>query len=182
MHESFGTQLSELAGYADRNASLAPAAALRSRSTRRTTLHGSAVALLGGGAVAVAVSLGVTHAGAGTPPHSTTASSPGSVQLTADQTAVLTKAHVTTSEVTALAKAHLTPAQIEALAKVYRSVEQITGAGNLSKPLTAAQAAAIGKVNLTLDQILALDKENLTPAQIEAIANANLTAAQLAQG
>ena len=36
MPETFSTQLAGLAGYADRNASLAPAAALRGRAARRT--------------------------------------------------------------------------------------------------------------------------------------------------
>jgi hypothetical protein len=51
MPEAFTTQLAELAGYADRNASLAPAAALRSRATRRTLRRRGAAALLGGGAL-----------------------------------------------------------------------------------------------------------------------------------
>ena len=123
MPETFSTQLAGLAGYADRNASLAPAAALRGRAARRTLRRrGGAAALLGGGALAIAISLGVTNTGVVMPAHSTASSapgsvpSPGSVRLTADQTTVLAKAHVTKGNLAVLKKMHLTPLQIKALA------------------------------------------------------------------
>src|SRR5580692_3425529 len=101
MPETFSTQLAGLAGYADRNASLAPAAALRGRAARRTLRRrGGAVALIGGGALAVAISLGVTSTGVVLPAQPGASSlpgsaqSPGSVQLTSYQTTVLAKAHV----------------------------------------------------------------------------------------
>src|SRR6202046_277788 len=81
MPETFSTQLAGLAGYADRNASLAPAAALRGRAARRTLRwRGGAAALLGGGALAIAISLGVTNTGVVLPAHSAASSSPGSIQ------------------------------------------------------------------------------------------------------
>ena len=78
MPETFTAQLAGLAEYADRNAGLAPAAALRGRAARRTLRRrGGAAALLGGGALAVATShLPTTRPDAGSytscpsPPHS----------------------------------------------------------------------------------------------------------------
>ena len=115
MPETFSTQLAGLAGYADRYTGLAPAAALRGRAARRTLRRrGGAAALLGGGALAVAISLGVTSAGVVMPARPTASSSPGSVQspgsaqLTADQTKLLAQAHVTKANLAVLKKLHLT--------------------------------------------------------------------------
>ena len=134
MPETLSTQLAGLAGYADRNASLAPAAELRGRAARRTRRRrGGAAALIGGGALAIVISLGVSNTGAVTPAHSTASSSPGSVQspgsirLTADQTTVLAEAHVTEANLAVLKKMHLTPLQIKALGVAYRTA-RIAGA------------------------------------------------------
>jgi RNA polymerase sigma-70 factor (ECF subfamily) len=158
MPETFSTQLAGLAGYAARNASLDPAAALRGRATRRTLRRrGGAAALLGGSALAVAISLGVTNAGVVMPAHSTASSSPGSVQLTAYQTTVLAKAHVTKANVAVLKKMHLTPVQIQALGAAYGTARQIGGAeGTYDKQLTVAQIEAIAKADLTAAQLAAL--------------------------
>lgn len=186
MPETFSAQLGELAGYADRNASLAPAATLRGRAARRTLRRrGGAAALLGGGALAVAISLGVTstgvvmptHPAASSPPES--AQSPGSARLTAYQTTVLAKAHVTKSNLAVLKKMHLNPVQIQILAEAYRTAHQIAGAGGSDKVLTVAKIASVVKVKLTIAQ-LAASYSNLTVGQIEAVAKADLTAAQLA--
>ena len=185
MPETFSTQLAGLAGYADRNASLAPAAVLRGRAARRTARRRGGAAALLGGALAIAISLGVTNTGVITPAHSTASSSPesvrsaGSVRLTADQTTVLAKAHVTKSNLAVLKKMHLTPLQIKALAVAYRTA-QIAGAEGSDKQLTVAQIASVVKVKLTVAQLAALGYANMTVAQIEAIAKADLTAAQLA--
>lgn len=192
MPETFSTQLAGLAGYADRNASLAPAAALRGRAARRTLRRrGGAAALLGGGALAIAISLGVSNTGVVMPAHSTAPSSPesvqsagpaqpaGSVRLTADQTTVLAQAHVTKANLAVLKKMHLNPLQIKALGVAYRTA-RIAGAGGSDKQLTAAQIAAVVKVKLTVAELAALGYANMTVAQIEAIAKADLTAAQLA--
>ena len=193
MPETFSTQLAELAGYADRNASLAPGAALRGRADRRTLRRrGGAAALLGGGALAVAISLGATSTGVVVPAHSTASSSPesagsggsvlspGSVRLTADQTTVLANAHVTKANLAVLKKMHLNPIQIKALAAAYRAAQQVAGAGGGDKQLTVAEIAAVVKVKLTVALIAASGYANLTVAQVEAIAKADLTAAQLA--
>jgi hypothetical protein len=193
MPETFSAQLAGLAAYADRNAGLAPAAALRDRSARRTLRRrGGAAALLGGGALAIAVSLGVTSAGVVTPARSTASSSPGSVQspqsvrspgsvrLTADQATVLAKAHVTEANLAVLKKMRLTPLQIKALGVAYRTAQQIAGAEGGDRQLTAAQIASVVTVKLTVAQLAALGYANMTVAQIEAIAKADLTAAQLA--
>src|SRR5580704_4964446 len=88
MPETFSTQLGGLAGYADRNASLAPAAALRRRAARRTLRRRGGAAALLGGALAIVISLGVTNTGVVMPAHSAASSppesvqSPGSVRLT----------------------------------------------------------------------------------------------------
>ena len=131
MPETFTTQLAGLAGYADRNASLAPAAALRGRAARRTLRRrGSAAALLGGGALAIAISLGVTNTGVVMPARSTASpspeavQSPGSIRLTADQTTVLAKADVTKANLAVLTKMHLTPLQIETMSAAYRTAQQ----------------------------------------------------------
>jgi len=187
MPETFSTQLAGLAGYADRNASLAPAAVLRGRAARRTARRrGGAAALLGGGALAVAISLGVTSTGVVGPAHSTPSSSqgsvpsPGSVRLTADQATVLANAHVTKANLAVLKKMQLTPLQIKALGVAYRTAQQIGGAEGSDKQLTVAQIASVVKVKLTVAQLAALGYANMTVAQIEAIAKADLTAAQLA--
>ena len=187
MPETFSTQLAGLAGYADRNASLAPAAALRGRGNRRTLRRrGGAAALLGGGALAIAISLGVTNTGVVMPARSTGSSStesvpsPGSVQLTADQTTVLARAHVTEANLVVLKKMQLTPLQIKALGVAYRTAQQIAGPEGSDKQLTVAQIASVVKVKLTVAQLAALGYANMTVAQIEAIAKADLTAAQLA--
>ena len=132
MPETFSAQLAGLAGYVDRNASLAPAAALRGRAARRTLRQrGGAAALLGGGALAIAISLGAASTGVVMPAHSTASSSPkivqspGSARLTADQTTVLAKANVTTANLAVLMKMHLTPLQIKALGVAYRTAQQI---------------------------------------------------------
>jgi hypothetical protein len=186
MPETFSTQLAGLAGYADRNASLAPAAALRGRAALRTLRRrGGAAALLGGGALALAISLGVSNTGVLMPAHATASSSPesvrspGSLRLTADQTTVLAKAHVTTANLAVLKKMHLTPLQIKALGVAYRTA-RIAGAEGGDKQLTAAQIASVVKVKLTVAQLAALGYTNMTVAQIEAVAKADLTAAQLA--
>jgi hypothetical protein len=191
MPETCSTQLAGLAAYADRNASLAPAAALRGRAARRTRRRRGGAALLGGGAVAIAISLGVTNTGVVRPAHSATSSSPesvtpgsvqssGAVQLTADQTAVLAKAHVTKANLAVLKKMHLNPFQIKALGVAYRTAQQIAGPEGSDKQLTVAQIAAIVKVKLTVAELAALGYANMTVDQIEAIAKADLTAAQLA--
>jgi hypothetical protein len=187
MPETFSTQLTGLAVYADRNASLPPAAALRGRAARRTLRRrGGAAALLGGGAVAIAIGLGVTNTGVALPAHSTASSSPrsvqppGSVQLTADQTTVLARAHVTEANLVVLKKMQLTPLQIKALGVAYRTAQQIAGPEGSDKQLTVAQIASVVKVKLTVAQLAALGYANMTVAQIEAIAKADLTAAQLA--
>lgn len=185
MPETFSTQLSGLAGYADRNASLAPAAALRGRAARRTLRRrGGAAALLGGGALAVAISLGVTNTGVVMPARSTASSSPesvqsaGAVRLTADQTTVLAQAHVTKANLAVLKKMHLNPLQIKALAAAYWSAQHIGGGSD--KELTVAEIAAVVKVKLTVALIAASGYTNVTVGQIEAIAKADLSAAQLA--
>jgi len=193
MPETFSTQLAGLAEYADRNASLAPAAALRGRAARRTLRRrGGAAALLGGGALAIAISLGVTNTGVVMPAHSAASSppgsvkspgsvrSPGSVQLTSYQTTVLAKADVTKANLAVLKKMRLTPLQIKALGVAYRTAQQIAGAEGSDKQLTVAEIAAVVKVKLTVAQLAALGYTNMTVAQIEAIAKADLTAAQLA--
>jgi hypothetical protein len=187
MPETFSIQLAELAGYADRNASLAPAAALRGRAARRTRRRrGGAAALLGGGALAIAISLGVTSTGVVLPAHSTASSSPraaqppGSAQLTAYQTTVLANANVTKANLAVLKKMRLTPFQIKALAVAYRTAQQIAGPDGSDKQLTVAQIASVVKVKLTIAELAALGYANMTVAQIEAIAKADLTAAQLA--
>ena len=193
MPETFSTQLAGLAGYADRNASLAPAAALRGRADRRARRRrGGAAALLGGGTLAVAITLGVTNVGAGTPARSTASSPPqsarstgsapstGSVRLTADQTTALANGHVTAADLAVLKKLHLTPLQIKALGVAYRAAQQIAGPEGSDKQVTVAQIASVVKAKLTVAQIAALGYANMTVAQIEAIAKADLTAAQLA--
>ena len=187
MPETFSTQLAGLAGYADRNASLAPAAALRGRAARRTLRRrGGAAALLGGGALAIAISLGLTSTGVVKPAHSTASSPPqsvqssGSVRLTADQATVLATAHVTKANLAVLKKMHLTPLRIRALGVAYRTAQQIAGPEGSDKQLTVAQIASVVKVKLTVAQLAALGYANMTVAQIEAIAKADLTAAQLA--
>ena len=185
MHETLSTQLAGLAGYADRNASLAPAAALRRRAARRTLRRrGGAAALLGGGALAIAISLGVTNTGVVMPAHSAASSppesvqSPGSVRLTSYQTTVLAEAHVTRANLAVLKKMHLNPLQIKALAAAYWSAQHIGGGSD--KQLTVAEIASVVKVKLTVALIAASGYANLTVAQVEAIAKADLTAAQLA--
>jgi len=187
MPETFSTQLAGLAGYADRTATLAPAPALRGRAARRTRRRrGGAAALVGGGALAVAISLGVTNTGVVTPARSTASSppqsvaSPGSVQLTADQTSVLAQARVTSANLAVLKKMDLTPLQIKALGVAYRTAQQIAGADGRDRQLTVAQIESVVKVKLTVAQLAALGYANMTVAQIEAIAKADLTAAQLA--
>ena len=187
MPETFSTQLAGLAGYADRNATLAPAAALRDRAARRTLRRrGGAAALLGGGALAIAISLGVTNTGVVMPAHSAASSppesvqSPGSVRLTSYQTTVLAEAHVTKANLAVLKKMQLTPLQIKALGVAYRTAQQIAGTEGSDKPLTVAQIAATVKAKLTVAQIAALGFSTMTIAKIEAIAKADLTAAQLA--
>jgi hypothetical protein len=186
MPETFSTQLAELAGYADRNASLAPAAALRGRAARRTLRRRGGAVLVGGGALAIAIGLGVTSTGVVMPARSTASSlpvsvqSPGSAQLTADQTTVLSNADVTEANLAVLKKMHLTPLQIKALGVAYRTAQQIAGAKGGDKQLTVAQIASVVKVKLTVAQLAALGYANMTVAQIEAIAKADLTAAQLA--
>ena len=193
MPETFTAQLTGLAGYADRNATLAPAEALRNTVARRTRRRrGGAAALLGGGALAIAISLGVTNAGVVTPPHETASKSPQSApkpgsaqpttsaQLTAYQTTVLAKAHVTKANLAVLKKLHLTPLQIKALGAAYRAAQQIAGPDGSDKQLTVAEIASVVKAQLTVAQIAALGYETMTVAQIEAIARADLTAAQLA--
>ena len=185
MPETFSTKLAGLAEYADRNARLAPPAALRGRAARRTLQRrGGAAALLGGGALAIAISLGVTSTGVVLPAHSTASSSPGSAQppgsvrLTADQTTVLAKAHVTKANLAVLKKMHLNPVQIKALAAAYRAA--LAAAGGSDRQLTVAEIASVVKVKLTVALIAASGYANLTVGQIEAIAKADLTAAQLA--
>ena len=188
MPETLSTQLAGLAGlagYADRNASLAPAAALRGRAARRTRRRrGGAAALLGGGALAIAISLGVTNTGVVMPAHSSSSPesvpSPGSVRLTADQATVLANANVTKANLAVLKKMRLTPFQIKALAVAYRTAQQIAGPEGSDKQLTVAEIASVVKVKVTVAQIAALGFANMTVAQIEAIAKADLTAAQLA--
>jgi hypothetical protein len=106
--------------------------------------------------------------------------SPGSVQLTSYQTAVLAKAHVTQASVAVLKKMHLSPLQIKVLGEAYRTAQQIAGPGGSGKQLTVAQIAAVVKVKLTVAMLAAGGYANLTVNQIEAIAKADLTAAQLA--
>jgi hypothetical protein len=186
MPETFSTQLGGLAGYADRNASLAPAAALRRRAARRTLRRRGGAAALLGGALAIVISLGVTNTGVVMPAHSAASSppesvqSPGSVRLTSYQTTVLAEAHVTRANLAVLKKMHLNPLQIKALAAAYRTAQQIAGAGGSDKQLTVAEIAAVVKVKPTIALIAASGYANLTVAQIEAIAKADLTAAQLA--
>jgi hypothetical protein len=186
MHETLSTQLAGLAGYADRNASLTPAAALRGRAARRTLRRrGGAAALLSGGALAIAISLGVTNPGVVTPARSAASSAPGSAQppgsvrLTAYQTTVLAEAHVTRANLAVLKKMHLNPLQIQILGEAYRTAHQIAGAGGSDKVLTVAEIASVVKVKLTIAE-LAASYSNMTVGQIEAVAKADLTAAQLA--
>jgi hypothetical protein len=187
MSEMFSTKLGGLAEYADRNASLAPAAALRARAARRTLRRrGGAAALLGGGALAIAISLGVTSTGVVMPAHSAASSPPesvqppGSVRLTAYQQTVLAEAHVTKANLAVLKKLQMNPLEIQILGEAYRTARQIGGAGGSDKVLTVAEIASVVKVKLTVAQIAASGYANLTVAQIEAIAKAHLTAAQLA--
>jgi hypothetical protein len=186
MHDTFSTQLAGLAGYGDRNASLDPAAALRGRATRRTLRRRGGAALLGGGALAVAIGLGVTSTGVVMPAHPAASSPPGpvqsagSAQLTGYQTKVLAEAHVTRANLAVLKKMHLNPFQIRALGVAYKTASQIAGPGGGDKQLTVAQIAAVVKVRLTVAELAALGYTNMTVSQIEAIAKADLTAAQLA--
>ena len=184
MPETLSTQLAGLAGYADRNASLAPAAVLRGRAARRTARRRGGAAALGGSALAIAISLGVNNTGVVMPAHSSSSPesvpSPGSVRLTADQATVLANAHVTKANMAVLKKMRLTPPQIKALGVAYRTAQQIAGAEGSDKQLTVAEIASVVKVKVTVAQIAALGFANMTVAQIEAIAKADLTAAQLA--
>jgi hypothetical protein len=184
MPETLSTQLGGLAEYADRNASLAPAATLRRRAAGRTLRRRrGAAALVGGGALAIG--LGVTSTGVVLPAHSSastpqeSAQSPGSARLTSYQTTVLADAHVTKANLAVLKKMHLNPLQIQILAEAYRTAHQIAGAGGSSKVLTVAEIASVVKVKLTIAQ-LAASYSNMTVGQIEAVAKADLTAAQLA--
>ena len=156
----------------------------RRRRTVRGLLAGvPAVALAAGAAFAIHGSApAATSAGTGVvmPAHSAASSSPGSVQLTSYQTAVLTKAHVTKADLAVLKKMHLTPLQIKILGEAYRTARQIAGPGGSDKQLTVAEIAAVVKVKLTVAQIAAGGYANLTVDRIEAIAKADLTAAQLA--
>jgi hypothetical protein len=161
----------------------------RAGGRRRRTVRGL---LAGGPAVAVALAVGaafavhgsapaVTNASTGvTPGHSAASSSPGSVQLTSYQTAVLAKAHVTKADLAVLKKMHLTPLQIKILGEAYRTARQIAGPGGSDKQLTVAEIASVVKVKPTVAQIAAGGYANLTVDRIEAIAKADLTAAQLA--
>jgi hypothetical protein len=191
--DTFNAQLTGLAGYADSNATLAPAAALRRRATRRAWQRRGGAALLGGGAVAVAVTvgLGVTSVGVATTgtaasPRSVAASSPdsvtspGSAQLTAYQTSVLAKAHVTNDNLAVLKKLHLTPLQIKALAAAYKAVQHMSGRGGDGRKLTVAEIASTLRSQVTVAQVAALGYANMTVGQLEAIAKADLSAAQLA--
>jgi hypothetical protein len=155
----------------------------RRRRTVRGLLAGvPAVAVAVGAAFAVHGSApAATNASTGvTPAHSAASSSPGSVQLTSYQTAVLAKAHVTKADLAVLKKMHLTPLQIKILGEAYRTARQIAGPGGGDKQLTVAEIAAVVKVKLTVAEIAAGGYSNLTVDRIEAIAKADLTAAQLA--
>jgi hypothetical protein len=156
----------------------------RAGGRRRRTVRG----LLAGGP-AVALAAGAVFAVHGSAPAATTAgtgvvmpasSSPGSVQLTSYQTAVLAKAHVTKADLAVLKKMHLTPLQIKILGEAYRTARQIAGPGGGDKQLTVAEIAAVVKVKPTIAELAAGGYTNMTADQIEAIAKADLTAAQLA--
>jgi hypothetical protein len=156
----------------------------RRRRTVRGLLAGvPAVALAVGGVFAVHGSAPATTSastGVVMPAHSAASSSPGSVQLTSYQTAVLAKAHVTKANLAVLKKMHLTPLQIKILGQAYRTARQVAGPGGGDKQLTVAEIASVVKVKLTVAQIAAGGYSNMTVDQIEAIAKADLTAAQLA--
>ena len=154
----------------------------RRRRTVRWLLAGvPAVALVAGAAFAVHGSApAATSAGTVMPAHSAASSSPGSVQLTSYQTAVLAKAHVTKADLAVLKKMRLTPLQIKILGEAYRTARQIAGPGGGDKQLTVAEIAAVVKVKPTIAELAAGGYTNMTADQIEAIAKADLTAAQLA--
>jgi hypothetical protein len=159
----------------------------RAGGRRRRTVRG-----LLAGVPAVALAVGVAFAVHGNAPaatnartgvmpaHSAASSSPGSVQLTSYQTAVLAKAHVTKADLAVLKTMRLTPLQIKILGEAYLTARQIAGPGGGDKQLTVAEIAAVVKVKLTVAQIAAGGYSNLTVNRIEAIAKADLTAAQLA--
>lgn len=184
MHDSFSTQLSELAGYASGNARLDTPAAVRQQGTRRGRRRRGGAALLGVGVVAVGGAIvgvahpGVAHPGGASP--QTTRTSASSAQLTSYQTTVLAKAHVTKAQVAVLARSGLTADQISALAA---ATAQLTPQQQKSALLTARIAAGYLAHYVTPAERAALFAA-LRPGdmavQIVALAKAHLTAAQLA--
>lgn len=203
MHDTLGSGLSEIARYAGGNARLDPPAALRDRATRRARLRHGGAALLGVTAVAAAaVTFGLAQTSPGTPGRApATTALPASAQLTAYQTALLSKASVSQSTVAALAGSGLTPAQIQILAQRVsavlaesgltpaqsRALEEQKLALFSKAGLTPAQALALAHqeaavlraARLTAAEKAALIKQQLTAAQLGALQEAHLSAAQM---
>jgi len=182
MHDSLRTQLSELAGYASRNARLDTPVALRQRGTRRGRRRRGGVALAGVVAAVGAIA-GVAHPGVTSPDAARApASSASPAQLTAYQTTVLARAHVTKAQVAALAKSGFTPGQISALAATTAQLTQqdkkaLTtariAAGYLARYCTPAERLALFHEfhkGLLAQQIAGLAKAHLSPAQLAALA------------
>jgi hypothetical protein len=180
MHDSLSVQLSELAGYASDHARLDTPAAVRQHGTRRGWRRRGGAALLGLGIVAGGGAVvGIAHSGVTGPDAARApASSASSVQLTAYQTTVLAKAHVTKAQVATLARSGFTAAQISALADATAHLTP-----QQKKALTTARIAAGYLAHLTPAEraalFAALDPDNMAQ-QIAAIAEARLSAAQLA--
>jgi len=150
----------------------------RPRTAGRAKIAGAGLA----GATAAVLAITVAHSGS-TPsstPSSTPASSASSTQLTAYQTTVLAKAHVTKAQVAALAKSGFTTAQISALAAATAQLTQQdknaitiarTAAGYLARYCTPAEQTALLGEGLKSTQIAALAKAHLTAAQLAALAS-----------
>jgi hypothetical protein len=191
MHDTLGGGLSGIARYAGGTARLDPPAALRERATRRTRLRHGGAALLGVTAVtAAAVTFGLAQTSASTPGRApATTALPASAQLTAYQSALLSKASVSQATVAALAGSGLTPAQIQILAQQILAVLSESGLTPAqSRALEAQKLALLSKAGLTPAQALVLAHKEaalvraarLTAAEQKALARQHLTAAQLA--
>ena len=203
MHDTLGSRFSGIAQYADGNAYLDTPAALRRRGARRTWMRRGVGSLLTVTAVTAAVvTFGLGQTGAGTPgTHPAVTALPASAQLTAYQSAVLSKAGVSQATVAALAGSGLTPAQIQILAQKItadmhkpgltpaqiRALEEqklaLLSESGLNSAQTRAleeQQAALQAAGLTTAQQVALARQRLTAGQLVALQQAHLSAAQMA--
>lgn len=204
MHDTLGSQLSGIALYADGNARLHTPAALRQRGARRTRLRHGGVALLGATAVtAAAVTLGLAQTRASAPGgHPAMTALPASAQLTAYQSALLSKADVSQATVAALASSGLTPVQIQILGQQTTALLAKSGLTPVqiralelqklallaksglpqaqARALEQQEAAVLRAARLTPAEQAALGKQQLTVAQLAAIQQAHLSAAQMA--